>query len=97
MPSSGISCAPGLIAGAGLANMQFEVNVPWFNQLGITYHMGIDGLAMMLIILTTILTLVSVLVSWDPIQKREREFYIWLLVLETGMIGVFVSLNFFLF
>jgi NADH-quinone oxidoreductase subunit M len=89
--------APGLIAGTGLTNMQFEVNWPWFNQLGINYHMGIDGLAMLLIILTTLLTLVSILVSWDPIQKREREYYIWILVLETGMIGVFVSLNFFLF
>src|SRR5204863_976989 len=42
-------------------------------------------------------TVISILVSWDPIQKREREYYIWMLVLEAGMLGVFVSLNFFLF
>jgi NADH-quinone oxidoreductase subunit M len=89
--------APGLLPGTGLTKMQFEINASWLPQLGISYHMGIDGLAMLLIILTTLLTLISILVSWDPIQKREREFYIWILVLETGMIGVFVSLNFFLF
>jgi len=84
-------------AGTGMAQMQFAVNLPWLDQLGIRYHVGVDGLAMLLIILTTLLTLISILVSWDPIQKREREFYIWILVLETAMIGVFVSLNFFLF
>lgn len=88
---------PGVLPGAGLAKMQFEINQPWLSQLGISYHIGIDGLAMLLIILTTLLMLVSMLVSWGPIQKREREFYIWLFVLETGLVGVFVSLNFFLF
>ncbi|HUS15748.1 MAG TPA: NADH-quinone oxidoreductase subunit M [Chloroflexia bacterium] len=85
------------IAGSGMTQMQFALDVDWLGQLGIRYHMGVDGLAMLLIILTTLLSLISILVSWEPIQKREREYYIWLLVLETGMIGVFVSLNFFLF
>ncbi len=88
--------APGILPGTGLTQMQFALNVPWL-PLGIRYHMGVDGVAMLLVILTTLLTLVALLVSWDPIQKREREYYIWILVLETGMIGVFVSLNFFLF
>jgi NADH-quinone oxidoreductase subunit M len=87
----------GVLPGTGLTKMQFALNVPWLDQLGVSYHMGIDGVAMLLVILTTLLTLVSLLVSWDPIQKREREYYIWFLVLETGMLGVFVSLNFFLF
>ncbi|HMA35347.1 MAG TPA: NADH-quinone oxidoreductase subunit M, partial [Chloroflexia bacterium] len=87
----------GVLPGTGLVKMQFEDKLDWLGQLGISYHMGVDGLAMLLVILTTLLTLISILVSWDPIQKREREYYIWLLVLEMGMIGVFVSLNFFLF
>jgi len=89
--------SPGVLPGTGLTQMQFALNLPWLEQLGIRYHVGVDGLAMLLVILTTLLTLISLLVSWDPIQKREREYYIWFLVLETGMIGVFVSLNFFLF
>ena len=86
-----------VLPGAGMTQMQFEDNIPWLSNIGINYHTGIDGLAMLLIILTTLLTLISILVSWSPIQKREREYYIWLLVLETGMMGVFVSLDFFLF
>jgi NADH-quinone oxidoreductase subunit M len=86
-----------VLPGAGMTQMQFEDNIPWLSGIGINYHTGIDGLAMLLIILTTLLSLISILVSWSPIQKREREYYIWLLVLETAMIGVFVSLNFFLF
>ena len=87
----------GVLPGTGMTQMQFEDNIPWLSNIGINYHTGIDGLAMLLIILTTLLSLISILVSWSPIQKREREYYIWLLVLETAMIGVFVSLNFFLF
>src|SRR5687768_15737019 len=69
----------------------------WLPDLQISYHMGVDAVAMLLIVLTTLLSLISIVISFDPIQKRVKEYYITLLFLEVGMLGVFVSLDFFLF
>jgi NADH-quinone oxidoreductase subunit M len=69
----------------------------WLPELKINYHLGVDIISILLVVLTTLLTLISILVSWDPIQRRVKEFYIMMLVLEAGMLGVFVSLDFFLF
>ena len=69
----------------------------WLPELQISYHMGVDAVALLLIVLTTLLSLISIIVSFEPIQKRVKEYYITLLVLEVGMLGVFVSLDFFLF
>ena len=63
----------------------------------INYHLGADGISLFLVILTTFLTVVSVLCSWNSIQKRVKEFFIMLLLLEVGVIGVFLSLDLFLF
>ena len=79
------------------AGMQFEANVPWIAGWGIAYHVGLDGISLFLVLLTTFLVPLSVLGSFSYITKRERAFYANLLVLTTGMIGVFVALDLFLF
>ena len=77
-------------------DFQFGLKVPWIRSLGIDYSMGVDGISLFLILLTTLLTPLSVLASWS-IQNRLKEYFIFILLLETGMIGVFASLDFFLF
>jgi NADH-quinone oxidoreductase subunit M len=81
----------------GVSGFQFELNVPWIPTPNIHYHMGVDGISVWLVVLTTFLTPLCVLISWNSIHERVKEFFILLLVLETAMIGVFVSLDLFLF
>ncbi len=69
----------------------------WIPSIGAGYHLGIDGISFLLIMLTTLLGFISILSSWNAIQDRVKEYYVWFLVLQTGMLGVFVSLDFFLF
>ena len=69
----------------------------WIPTIGAGYYLGIDGVSFLLIMLTTILGFVSILSSWDAIQNRVKEYYVWFLILQTGMLGVFMSLDFFLF
>ncbi len=77
--------------------MQFVVNVPWLSGIGASYHIGIDGISLFMVLLTTFLTPIAVLSSYSYIKEREREYYISVLLLETGMNGVFVSLDMLLF
>ena len=77
--------------------MQFEVNLPWITTFGINYHMGIDGISLLLIVLTTILTVLSILASWKSITTGVKGYFISMLMLETGMIGVFCALDLFMF
>ncbi|TMQ60424.1 MAG: NADH-quinone oxidoreductase subunit M [Candidatus Eisenbacteria bacterium] len=77
--------------------MQFTEQSAWVPDLGITYHMGLDGISMLLILLTTLLTAVSILASFSAITTRVKAYMVTFLLLETGMIGVFVSLDLFLF
>jgi NADH-quinone oxidoreductase subunit M len=79
------------------ADFQYELNVQWIQSPNIHYHMGLDGISLWLVVLTTFLTPLCVLISWNSIQERVKEFFILLLVLETALIGVFVSLDLFLF
>ena len=79
------------------AGMQFEQQIPWIPSFGITYHVGIDGISLFLVLLTTCLTPLAILSSWNSIDSRVKEYYFFMLLLETGMIGVFVALDFFLF
>ena len=81
----------------GNEGFQFEVNAPWIPTPNIHYHMGIDGISLWLVVLTTFLTPLCVLISWKSIHDRVKEFFVLLLVLETGLIGVFTSLDLFLF
>ncbi len=69
----------------------------WIPSIGAGYMLGIDGISFLLIMLTTLLGWISILSSWEAIQDRAKEYYVWFLVLQTGMLGVFMSLDFFLF
>ena len=78
------------------AEFQFEERVPWISDV-ITYHLGVDGISMLFIILTTFLTPICVLASWKAITARVKEYMIAFLIMETLMIGVFASLDIVLF
>src|SRR6266481_2218918 len=69
----------------------------WIPSIGAGYVLGIDGISFLLIMLTTLLGWISILSSWEAIETRVKEYYIWFLVLQTGMLGVFMALDFFLF
>jgi NADH-quinone oxidoreductase subunit M len=77
-------------------DFQFGIRVPWVASLGIDYSMGVDGISLFLIVLTTLLSPLAILASWS-IHDRLKEYFLFMLLLETGMIGVFASLDFFLF
>ncbi len=78
------------------ADPQFVENGAWLGY-GINYHLGIDGISLFFVLLTTFLLPIALLSSWSYIQERIKEYLIFMLILETGIIGVFVSLNLFLF
>src|SRR3954466_3596949 len=81
----------------GQPGFQFEIDKPWISSPNIHYHMGIDGISLWLVVLTTFLTPLCVLISWKSVNDRVKEFFILLLILETALIGVFTSLDLFLF
>jgi NADH-quinone oxidoreductase subunit M len=78
-------------------DMQMVVNKSWLPSLGISYHLGIDGISLFLVLLVTFLTPITVLGCFSSIETRVKEFFVCLLVLETAMIGAFVALDLFLF
>ncbi len=82
---------------AGDPAFQFTESVAWIPAFGINYAVGVDGLSIVLVVLTTTLTWISILASFGPIQNRVKEYMISFLVLEVGMIGVFVAMDLFLF
>jgi NADH-quinone oxidoreductase subunit M len=79
------------------SDYQFVERYSWLPDFGISYHVGVDGISMLLVVLTTFLTPISLLCSWESIESRVREFSFFMLALEAAMIGVFVSLDLFLF
>jgi NADH-quinone oxidoreductase subunit M len=82
---------------AASADYQFEERASWMPSLGAGYHLGIDGISLLLVLLTTFLTPLALASAWRAIEDRAKEFVLTMLVLETGMVGVFVSLDLFLF
>src|ERR1700761_9501465 len=78
-------------------DFQFEERAAWIPSIGASYHLGIDGLSLLLIMLTTLIGFIAVLSSWNAIHDRLKEYYAFFLVLQTGMLGVFMSLDFLLF
>jgi NADH-quinone oxidoreductase subunit M len=82
---------------AASAEYQFEETREWLPYFGISYHLGVDGISLLLVVLTTFLTPIALLCSWESIEKRVREFSFFMLALEAAMIGVFLSLDLFLF
>ncbi|MGA7874623.1 MAG: NADH-quinone oxidoreductase subunit M [Desulfoferrobacter sp.] len=77
--------------------MQFVENVPWISQYGISYHLGVDGISLLLILLTTFLSALAILSTWSAVSESVKGYMVSLLFLETGMIGVFCALDFVLF
>ncbi|MEK7281134.1 MAG: proton-conducting transporter membrane subunit, partial [Chloroflexota bacterium] len=78
------------------AGFQFEENVSWISALNASYHLGVDGINLPMVLLTVFIGFFAVLVSWK-IELRVKEYFAWLLVLETGVLGVFLSLDLLLF
>src|SRR3989304_2128346 len=77
--------------------MQFTEHLDWFPEFGISYIVGIDGISMLLVMLTTFLTLLCVLCSWKAIEEKIKEYYVSFLLLETAMIGALCALDLVLF
>src|SRR4051794_38496825 len=81
----------------GLGTLQLVSDSPWIPAWGISYRVGLDGISLVMVLLTTALMPLSVLASWRYITRRERGFYALMLTLLTGMVGVFIALDLFLF
>ncbi|MDP3240084.1 MAG: NADH-quinone oxidoreductase subunit M, partial [Reyranella sp.] len=79
------------------AGFQFEEKVAWVPALNIGYHVGIDGISLFFVLLSTLLTPICILASWESIKVRVREYMIAFLVLETFMVGMFCALDLALF
>jgi len=88
-----------LIKAAGSAGAAFrlEENYWWITSIGARYHLGVDGISLWLVLLTTLLMPIAILSSWTAITKRQLTYYVLMLLLESAMIGVFVSLDLLLF
>jgi len=80
-------------------DLQLVVNLPWIQVAGwnISYHMGLDGLSILLVLLTTFITPISILSTWSAVEDRVRDFMLFFLLLEVGMVGVFLAQDLFLF
>jgi len=83
--------------GASGSELRFEENVSWIGYIGSRYHVAVDGISLWLVLLTTLLMPIAVVSSWTAIHKRQLSYYAFLLVLESAMIGVFVSFDLLLF
>lgn len=79
------------------ADFQFVEQVAWLPEFGVGYHMGVDGISVLFVLLSTALTPICIMASWDAIQTRVREYMIAFLVLETMMVGMFCALDFIVF
>ncbi|OFV99605.1 MAG: NADH dehydrogenase [Acidobacteria bacterium RIFCSPLOWO2_12_FULL_54_10] len=82
---------------ASSSAMQFETGTLWITSPAIRYHVGVDGISIFLLLLTTFLSVLCVLISWNSVGKHVKEFFFFLLLLETGTLGVFLALDLFLF
>ena len=89
-----------LVVGTGAASASgflFESNRPWISAINTNFHFGVDGLSVWLVILTTFIMPISIISTWHAVEKRPAAFYVFLLLLESAMIGVFVSLDLLVF
>src|SRR6266481_4752082 len=82
---------------SGSSGYEFKESADWIPSIGAKYSLGADGISMLLVMLTTLLGMIAITSSWSAIQQRTKEYYILLLLLQTGMLGVFLSLDFVLF
>src|SRR5580700_910804 len=81
----------------GVSGPQFVERASWIPSIGAQYLIGIDGISLLLLLLTTLISFVALACSWNSVKERAKLYYAMLLLLETGVIGVFVSLDLFLF
>ncbi|MEY4845359.1 MAG: hypothetical protein RL312_1640, partial [Pseudomonadota bacterium] len=79
------------------AEFQFVERLDWLADFGVTYHMGVDGISVLFVLLSTLLTPICILSSWEAVQNRVREYMIAFLILETMMVGMFCALDFVVF
>lgn len=79
------------------ADQSLTINMPWIKSMGVHFHMGVDGISLWLVILTTFTMPIAILAGWTAIEKYVREYLVFMLLLETGMLGVFLSLDMILF
>jgi len=79
------------------SEFQFREDIPWIDAFGMRYTLGVDGISVVLVLLTTLLSVVAILYSWEPIKDRVKGYYVTMLLLMVGMLGVFVALDLFLF
>lgn len=88
-----------LLRGSGTfgAEFRFEENVSWIGAIGARYHVAVDGISLWLVLLTTLLMPIAILSSWTAVHKRQLSYYVFLLILQSAMTGVFVSLDLLLF
>src|SRR6195256_5732435 len=84
-------------AGGGLAAFRFTENYTWVTAIGARYHLGVDGISLWLVLLTTLLVPIAILSSWTAITRRQLSYYVFMLILASAMVGVFVSLDLLLF
>ncbi len=82
---------------AGTHKLQLVEYANWIPSIGVAYFLGVDGISILLVLLTTLLSVIVVVCSYSQIEENEKAYYACLLFLETGMLGVFVALDFFLF
>ncbi|QYO65249.1 NuoM family protein [Leptolyngbya sp. 7M] len=82
---------------ASSAGFFFEKNIPWIEAINTNYHVGVDGLSLWLVLLTTFIMPIAILSTWQAVEKRPLAFYVFLLLLQSAMIGVFVSLDLLVF
>jgi NADH-quinone oxidoreductase subunit M len=83
--------------GGSTAEFHFEENISWIGSIGTRYHVGVDGISLWLVLLTTLLMPIAIVSSWTSIKKRLLAYFVFLLILESAMLGVFVSLDLLLF
>ncbi len=76
---------------------QFRESHEWISAIGVRYEFGIDGISLLMVLLTTLLGVLAILSSWTAVKERQKEYYVFLLLLQTGMLGVFMAMDFFLF
>lgn len=81
----------------GTPKMQLVEHVSWIPSLGVSYFLGVDGISILMLLLTTLISAIVVYCSFPDIVERQKEYYVCLLLLETGMLGVFMAMDFFLF
>ena len=79
------------------AGFQFVEKVAWIPTIGVSYHVAVDGISVLLVLLTTLTMIIGVTCSFSAIKEREKEYYVCLLLMATGMLGTFASIDIFLF